>query len=97
MLLRFTADFPPLAVHRGELTPEAYLAGETAGTPNREVALEELAACWLENANPAFAPYRELFDDREPGGGDRLPGRDRGARPLLRRPDAVRAGPARTS
>jgi glycosidase len=65
VLLRFTADFPPLAVHLGELTPEAYLAGETAGTPNREVALEELAACWLENANPAFAPYRELFDDRD--------------------------------
>ncbi len=64
VLLRFTTDFPPLAVHRGELSPEAYLAGETAGTPNREVALEELAACWLENANPAFAPYRELFDDR---------------------------------
>jgi glycosidase len=62
-LLRFTADFPPLAVHRGELTPEAYLAGETAGTPNREVALEELLACWLENANPAYAPYRELFAD----------------------------------
>ncbi len=64
VLLRFTTDFPPLAVHRGELTPQAYLSGETAGTPNREVALEELAACWLENANPAFAPYRELFDDR---------------------------------
>ncbi|MFH1475858.1 MAG: alpha-amylase family glycosyl hydrolase, partial [Chloroflexota bacterium] len=63
VLLRFTTDFPPLAVHRGELTPETYLARETAGTPNREVALEELAACWLENANPAFAPFRELFDD----------------------------------
>ena len=63
VLLRFTTEFPPLSIHRGELTPEAYLAGETAGTPNREVALEELAACWLENANPAFAPYRELFDD----------------------------------
>ena len=62
-LVRFTTDFPPLAVHRGELTPEAYLARETAGTPNREIALEELAACWLENANPAFAPYRELFAD----------------------------------
>ncbi len=65
VLLRFTTDFPPLAVHLGELTPEAYLAGETEGIPNREVALEELAACWLENANPAFAPYRELFDDRD--------------------------------
>jgi glycosidase len=64
VLLRFTTDFPPLAVHRGELTPETYLARETAGTPNREIALEELVACWLENANPAFAPCRELFDDR---------------------------------
>ena len=26
-----STDFPPLAVHRGELTPEAYLAGETGG------------------------------------------------------------------
>ncbi len=65
VLLRFTTDFPPRAVHRGELTPEAYLAGETAGTPNREVALEELLACWLENVNPAFAPFGELFDDRD--------------------------------
>ncbi|HSW41909.1 MAG TPA: alpha-amylase family glycosyl hydrolase [Patescibacteria group bacterium] len=65
VLVRFTTDYPPLAVHRGELTPEGYLAGETAGTPNREVALEELAACWLENANPAFDPCRELFDDRD--------------------------------
>ena len=64
VLLRFTTDFPPGAVHRGELTAEAYLAGETAGTPNREVALEELLACWLENANPAFAPFGALFDDR---------------------------------
>ncbi len=65
ILLRFTTDFPPLAVHRGEVTPQAYLGGETDGTPNREVALEELAACWLENANLAFGPYRELFDDRD--------------------------------
>ncbi len=64
VLLHFTADFPPLVVHRGAVTPEDYLAGETAGTPNREIALEELAACWLENVNPAFLPYRELFDDR---------------------------------
>ena len=38
-LARFTERFPPLAVHRGELTASAYLAGETDGTPNREIAL----------------------------------------------------------
>jgi glycosidase len=63
LLLQFTIEFPPLAVHRGELAPEEYLAGETAGVPNREVVLEELIACWLENANPAFAPFQELFAD----------------------------------
>ena len=64
-LTRFTARFPPLAVHRGELTAAEYLAGETDGTPNREVALEELANCWLANANPAADPFRELFDDTD--------------------------------
>jgi glycosidase len=64
-LARFTAGFPPLAVHRGELTAADYLAGETDGTPNREIALEELANCWLANANPAADPFRELFDDAD--------------------------------
>jgi glycosidase len=64
-LARFTASFPPLAVHRGELAAVDYLAGETDGTPNREIALEELANCWLANANPAADPFRELFDDAD--------------------------------
>ena len=64
-LARFTEWFPPLAVHRGQLTALDYLAGETDGTPNREVALEELANCWLANANPAADPFRELFDDTD--------------------------------
>ena len=29
-----------------------------------EIALEELLMVWLANGNPAFAPYGELFDDR---------------------------------
>jgi len=64
-LALFTAGFPPLAVHRGELTVAEYLAGETDGTPNREIALEELTNCWLANANPAADPFRELFDDAD--------------------------------
>src|SRR5487761_2390103 len=64
-LARFTERFPPLVVHRGELTVADYLASETDGTPNREVALEELANCWLANANPAADPFRELFDDAD--------------------------------
>ncbi len=64
-LTRFTERFPPLAVHRGELTVSAYLAGETDGTPNREIALEELVNCWLANTNQAADPFRELFDDAD--------------------------------
>ncbi len=62
-LLGFTRDFPPMAVHRGEVTAEEYLGGETAGVPHRQVLLEEMLMLWLENLNPAFASYGELFDD----------------------------------
>jgi len=62
-LRQFTDQFPPLAVYRRESTLEDYLAGETDGVPNRQVALEELILLWLANSNPAFAPYQELFDD----------------------------------
>jgi glycosidase len=62
-LLRFVDEFPPVSVYRRELDPEAYLAGETDGVPHRRIALEELLLLWLANANPAFGPFMELFDD----------------------------------
>ena len=62
-LLRFVDEFPPLAVYRREVTPEAYLEGVTGGVPHRHIAMEELLMLWLANVNPAFAPFRELFDD----------------------------------
>ena len=62
-LQRFVDEFPPLAVYRREQTVGEYLGGETDGTPNRELLMEELFLLWLENSNPAFAPFQELFDD----------------------------------
>ncbi len=62
-LAEFAVDFPPLAVYRGEMTLEQYLDGDTEGVPNQEVLLEEMLMLWLENKNPAFAPFQELFDD----------------------------------
>ncbi|HEU5103260.1 MAG TPA: alpha-amylase family glycosyl hydrolase, partial [Roseiflexaceae bacterium] len=62
-LLRFADEFPALAVYRREHNAEEYLSGQTDGTPNREIVLEELLMLWLENANPAFSPFEELFDD----------------------------------
>ncbi len=62
-LRRFGNEFPPLAVYRREVPLEAYLEGETAGVPHRQLLLEEMLMLWLANANPAFAPFQELFDD----------------------------------
>ncbi len=63
-LAAFVRRYPPVAVYRGDVDAERWLAGTTDGMPNRQVALEELAQLWLANVNPAFAPFRELFDDR---------------------------------
>jgi glycosidase len=62
-LLRFLDEFPPVEVYQGSREARAWLAGRTEGTPNRQVALEELLILWLANENPAFSPYLELFDD----------------------------------
>ena len=62
-LAQFTSEFPPLSVYRREITPEAYLAGQTGGIPNRALVLEEMLMLWVSNKNPALDPYLELFDD----------------------------------
>lgn len=62
-LRRFADEFPPLAVYRREASLDAYLEGETEGVPHRLIVLEEMLLLWLANANPAFAPFLELFDD----------------------------------
>jgi len=59
----FVEHFPPLAVYLEGRDAAAYLAGQTDGHLNREIALEELLMLWLANANPAFAAFDELFDD----------------------------------
>ena len=41
-LRRFADEFPPLAVYRREVSLEAYLEGETAGVPHRQLLLEEM-------------------------------------------------------
>ncbi len=59
----FCDEFPPIAVYRHDVDVDAYLAGETAGVPNRVLALEEMLLLWLANMDPAYNPYGELFDD----------------------------------
>ena len=62
-LRAFAEEFPPIRVYRGEMALEEYLAGSSEGRPNQEVLLEEMLLLWLANANPAFSPFSELFDD----------------------------------
>ncbi len=62
-LLTFAREFPPLPVWKGEVGLDEYLGGSTGGRGHRELLLEEMVILWLANSSPAFAPFRELFDD----------------------------------
>src|SRR4030065_108402 len=62
-LLKFVQEFPPIAVYRRAIGAQDYLDSERDGVSNRQIALEELLFLWLANANPAFSPFQELFDD----------------------------------
>jgi hypothetical protein len=64
VLRSFVEQFPGVDIYNGKLTAGDWLAGTTDGLSNREAALEELMLLWLTNINPAFAPFRELFDDK---------------------------------
>jgi glycosidase len=64
-LLMFGALFPPREVYRGTTDLKAFLADESGGKPNNEILLEEMILLHFSNANPAFSPFKELFDDAE--------------------------------
>ena len=63
LLKGFVAEFPNVAVYRGDVKLEEWLNGSTEGLTHREAVLEELILLWLANQNPAFKPFRELYDD----------------------------------
>jgi glycosidase len=62
-LLEFSDQFPTVNVFRGKATARQWLNATTGRTPHRAVALEELILLWLNNQNPAFKPFNELFND----------------------------------
>jgi glycosidase len=65
LLLAFTEQFPSTDIYRGHITAAKWLQGTSEdGLPNREAAFEELLMLWLANANPAFKPFRTLFEDQ---------------------------------
>ncbi len=64
VLNAFTTLYPPLDVHRRKLTVDAYLTAGTSGKPHVESTAEEIILLYFANINPAFAPFKELFDDK---------------------------------
>ena len=72
LLLAFVEQFPNVAVYQGKQTAAEWLNGTTEGLSNREAAIEELMLLWLANINPAFAPFRELFEDKDLAAADSL-------------------------
>jgi hypothetical protein len=63
LLIAFIDEFPPTVVVKGGMTAREYISGTTEGEDHRQIVLEELVLLWLANRNPAFAPFRTLFDD----------------------------------
>ncbi|MFI3257262.1 MAG: alpha-amylase, partial [Spirochaetales bacterium] len=65
LLSEFTAEFPPLAVYRDEISIKDYLAGQSDGVSNGISTLEEMLVLHLANENPAFKPFSYLFNDEK--------------------------------
>jgi len=65
VLLGFCRRFPNVEVYRGARSEREFLDGRTDGFSHREAVFEEVLLLSLANANPAFEPYGELFDDTE--------------------------------
>jgi hypothetical protein len=63
-LTAFTRTFPPATVQAGHETADSWLQGLSDGIGKGDISLEELLLLRLANENPAFAPFRFLFDDR---------------------------------
>ncbi len=63
LLLTFVETFPGESVYTGRETAQEWLLGTSEDLTHREAALEELMLLWFENRNPAFVPFRELFDE----------------------------------
>ncbi|MCL2410495.1 MAG: alpha-amylase family glycosyl hydrolase [Treponema sp.] len=65
LLKTFSDQFPPRDVYKGKKTVEQYL-NSTEGDENcRVLSLEETLLLSLANLNPAFKPFKFLFDDKK--------------------------------
>lgn len=67
-LTKFTEEFPPVSVYRGETTAGVYLSTKIPnfgdfGRGVRAASIEEMLLINNSNKNPAVNPYKDLVDD----------------------------------
>lgn len=66
-LAKFTEEFPPKSVFRGEMTAGIYLSAKPNhndfGRGVRAATIEEMLLIHTNNKNPAIKPYLDLFDE----------------------------------
>jgi len=69
LLKTFSNQFPPRSVYNGEKTVDEYLKSKENDDPSgrqencRALSIEETMLLSLANLNPAFKPFKFLFDD----------------------------------
>ncbi|MCJ7738022.1 MAG: alpha-amylase family glycosyl hydrolase [Anaerolineae bacterium] len=61
-LRSFVEMFPPREMVQKGFTAEEYLASDSNGVPNKEIALVDMIAVWLANSNPAHGSIVEIVD-----------------------------------
>jgi len=61
----FTTLFPPIPVFIHEQSIDDYLSARTEKIDNREISSAEMILLSLSTSNPAFKPFRGLFDDSD--------------------------------
>jgi glycosidase len=64
LLVAFSEQFPPKPVYTGQKVVPEYLQSKEEGTSCRSLSIEETMMLSLANLNPAFVPFKFLFDDK---------------------------------
>jgi glycosidase len=65
LLTSFSKQFPPRSVYNGAKNVDEYLKGKEEGENCRALSIEETMLLSLANLNPAFKPYKFMFDDKD--------------------------------
>jgi len=65
LLTSFSEQFPPKPVYKGEKNIDDYLKSKEDGENCSALSIEETMLLSIANLNPAFKPFKFLFDDND--------------------------------